>query len=91
VPLVHALFGVLIGLVRRGIDCLRPGDARYLLVPFAMLLITALYLLDLSEVVFMLFQDCALLGACTMVALWRPLRPSHGSARAFALAASRSA
>src|SRR6185436_19822221 len=31
VPLVHALFGALIGLVRRNIDALQPGDARFLL------------------------------------------------------------
>jgi hypothetical protein len=74
VPFVHALFGIVIGLVRRGIDSLRPGDARHLFVPFAILLITALYLLDVTQVVFMLLQDCALLGTCVLVALWRPMR-----------------
>lgn len=83
VPIAHALFGMLIAYVRRGIDSLRPGDARFLFVPFAILLVTALYLLDLSQVVFMFLQDCALLGACTGAALWgerrRPLaaRPSR--------------
>ncbi len=86
VPIVHALFGMLIGLVRRGIDALRPGDARHLLVPFAILLVTALYLLDLSEVVFMFLQDCALLGACAAVAFWRPRRPLRRPARVVASA-----
>lgn len=63
-PIAHALFGALIGRLRRAIASLRPGDARFLLVPFAMLLVTALYLLDLSQVVFMFLQDCALLGVC---------------------------
>ncbi len=81
VPLVHALFGIGIGLVRRGIDSLRPGDARFLLVPFAMLLMTALYLLDLTQVVFMFLQDCALLGICAGVALWRPRRPASARSR----------
>jgi len=72
VPILHALFGMVIGLVRRNVDALQPGDARFLLVPFAGLLLTALYLLDLSQVVFMFLQDCALLGACFAFALWRP-------------------
>ena len=75
VPILHALFGMLIGFVRRNVDALQPGDARFLLVPFAVLLLTALYLLDLSQVVFMFLQDCALLGACFAFALWRPIRP----------------
>jgi hypothetical protein len=75
VPIVHALFGFVIGLVRRSIDALRPGDARFLLAPFAVLLVNALYLLDLSEVVFMILQDCALLGSCILLAFWRLHRP----------------
>jgi hypothetical protein len=90
VPVAHALFGVLIGLVRRGIDSLRPGDARFLVVPFAILLVTALYLLDLSEVVFMFLQDCALLAVCAVVAFWRPRRSIARPAR-IAVPAWRSA
>ncbi len=81
VPVAHLLFGMLIGCVRRGIDSLRPGDARFLLVPFAVLLVTALYLLDLSEVVFMFLQDCALLGACLLMAFARLRRPLPPAAR----------
>lgn len=75
VPVVHALFGIVIGFLRRFIDSLQPGDARFLVVPFATLLVTAVYLLDLTQVVFMFLQDCALLGLCAAVALWRPAHP----------------
>jgi hypothetical protein len=78
VPLAHLLLGALIGLVRRGIHSLRAGDGRYLLVPLAILLVTALYLLDVSEVMFMLFQDCALLGGCIAFALRRPRQRRAG-------------
>jgi hypothetical protein len=74
VPIAHALFGVLIARLRRAIASLGPGDARLLLVPVATLLVTALYLLDLSQVVFMALQDCALLAACTVFALRWPRR-----------------
>jgi len=84
VPLVHALFGIAIGLVRRNVDALQPGDARFLLAPFAMLLLTALYLLDLTQVVFMFLQDCALLGICTTIAFWRPVHPTRSPQRALA-------
>jgi hypothetical protein len=84
VPIAHVVFGILIGFVRRGIDSLRPGDARHLFAPLAVLLVTALYLLDLSQVMFMFLQDCALLTTCTAAALWRPLRPSVVTARASA-------
>lgn len=86
VPLVHALFGVVIGLLRRFVDSLQPGDARFLVVPFATLLVTAVYLLDLTQVVFMFLQDCALLGLCAAVALWHPYAPPRRlpPARAFA-------
>ncbi|HEY2389518.1 MAG TPA: hypothetical protein VGK30_21390 [Candidatus Binatia bacterium] len=87
VPIAYAVFGILIGTVRRFIDSLRPGDARHLFVPLAVLLITALYLLDLSQVVFMLLQDCALLGTCTLVALWRPAPARATSGRAMAATA----
>ncbi len=87
VPLLHAIFGLVIGCLRRFIDSLQPGDARFLLVPFAMLLVTAVYLLDLSQVVFMFLQDCALLGLCAAIALWRPARRT----RAFTLPAARPA
>ncbi len=81
VPVVHALFGMLIGLVRRNVEALQPGDARFLLVPFAVLLLTALYLLDLSQVVHMFLQDCALLAGCFAIALWRPARPAEAPRR----------
>jgi len=87
VPIAYAVFGVLIGMVRRFIDSLRPGDARHLFAPLAVLLVTALYLLDLSQVVFMFLQDCALLGTCTLVALWRPAPARTGPGRALASAA----
>src|SRR6185369_11918973 len=72
VPIAHALFGVLLARLRRWVASLRPGDARLLLVPLATLLVTALYLLDVSQVVFMALQDCALLTACIVPALWTP-------------------
>ncbi len=84
VPFVHALFGIAIGLVRRNVDALQPGDARFMLAPFAMLLLTALYLLDLTQVVFMFLQDCALLGVCTAAAFWRPARTPRSRKRALA-------
>ncbi len=91
VPIAYIAFGVVIGFVRRSIDSLRPGDARHLLAPLAILLVTALYLLDLSQVMFMFLQDCALLTACTLVALWRPAVARPVAARAMAASAARSA
>ncbi len=71
VPIAYALFGLLLGAFRNAVDRLQPGDGRLLLVPPALWLLLNLYILDLSEVVHMFFQDAALLMACAAYALWR--------------------
>ena len=71
VPFAYALFGLLLGTFRNAVERLEPGDGRLLLVPPALWLLLNLYILDLSEVVHMFFQDAALLMACASYSLWR--------------------
>jgi hypothetical protein len=71
VPFAYALFGLLLGTFRTAVARLQPGDGRLLLVPPALWLLLNLYILDLSEVVHMFFQDAAMLMACAGYALWR--------------------
>jgi hypothetical protein len=72
VPFAYAAFGLLLGAFRNAVDRLSPGDGRVLLVPPALWLLLNLYILDLSQVVHMFFQDAALLAVCVVFALGRP-------------------
>ena len=71
VPVAYAFFGLLLGTFRNAVDRLQPGDGRLLLVPPALWLLINVYILDLSEVVHMFFQDAALLMACAAYSLWQ--------------------
>ena len=71
VPVAYALFGLMLGTFRNAVARLQPGDGRLLLVPPALWLLLNVYILDLSEVVHMFFQDAAMLMACAGYALGR--------------------
>jgi hypothetical protein len=71
VPFAYALYGFMLGSFRNAVAGLPSGDGRLLFVPPALWLLLNLYILDLSEVVHMFFQDAAMLMACAGYALGR--------------------
>ena len=81
VPVAHAVLGMLIAFVGRFVSRLREGDVRLVFAPLLTMLVMSLYILDLSNVVFMFLQDCAVLTACTGAALWGSTRNAPAVAR----------
>jgi hypothetical protein len=57
VPFAYAMFGVLVGRLRRAVDHLVPGDARFLLVPFGVFMVLGILEGDSDNVAFTLAKN----------------------------------